>query len=216
MVPPELALTCLFATSVLGKTVHLNEKRFTYTKMLTSASGPCDVSQGPDGLVWVQNLFVNKLTRYNQHNGKLTEYDIPFTVPGFPATTLPLPGKAKLELFSCALRNGFDGYLYASNGAHNQLVQHNVTSGRTKVFTPPGLAQPLGNLQPLNDLTTAPDGVYNTMTTANKIARFDYHTHKMTLFDVPTKAAAPLGIYYASDGGIWFLEMAGKILLLRS
>lgn len=193
------------------KTVQGDPKRFTYTNMKTPFSGPCDVSEGPDGLVYVQELLANKIARYNQHTGELTEYNIPFTNPLLPNQTLPIPGGAdKAVLLSCAIRNGFDGYMYFSNGNRNQLVRHNVTTGETKVFTPPGLLSPLGNLQPLNDLTTAPDGVYFTQTTGNFITKFDYKTHKFTNHAVPTKAAFPLGIYFATDGGIWFLEFAGR------
>ena len=111
---------------------------------------------------------------------------------------------------TCAIRTGFDGYMYFSNGNRNQLVRHDTKSGETVVFTPPGLLSPAGDLQPLNDLTTAPDGVYFTQTTGNVITKFDYHTHEFTNFRVPTLLAVPLGIYYAADGGIWFLEFRGK------
>lgn len=210
--PVLLTALCLLVEMMSCETIHLKPERFTYTKMKTPLSGPCDVTQGPDGLIWIQQITANQLARYNQHTKELTEYPIPFSLPGFPATQVPLPGSAKAELLSCAMRTGFDGYLYASNGAHNQLVRHNVTSGVTKVFTPPGLAQSAGNLEPLNDIASAPDGIYFTMTSANKVAKFDYRSHKFTMFDVPTPAANPLGIFYASDGGIWFLELTGQSL----
>lgn len=209
-----LPALCLLAYTETCETIHLTPKRFTYTKMRTPLSGPCDVTQGPDGLIWIQEITANQLARYNQHTKELIEYPIPFSVPGVPAPQVSLPGGAKVELFSCAMRTGFDGYLYASNGAHNQLVRHNTTSGVTKVFTPPGLAESAGNLEPLNDITSAPDGIYFTMTSVNKVAKFDYRAHKFTMFDVPTPTANPLGIYYASDDGRWFLELTGQSLSL--
>lgn len=198
-----------FATAQTVTTVQGDPTRFHYINMKTAFSGPCDVSEGPDGLIYVQELLANKIVRYNQHTGVLTEYPIPFTTPLLPNATLPLPDNAKAVLLTCAIRNGFDGLMYFSNGNRNQLVQHNTTDGTTRVFTPPSLLQPVGNLQPLNDVTTAPDGVYFSMTTANQIAKFDYHTHKFTFFDIPTLASIPIGMYYAKDGGIWFLEFAG-------
>ncbi|KAK4501100.1 hypothetical protein PRZ48_006906 [Zasmidium cellare] len=204
-----LAFAALAGASTVN-VVNGDPARFTYTYMKTPLSGPCDVSEGTDGLVYVQELLANKIVKYNQYTGELTEYDIPFTTPLLPNQTLPLPGIAKAAFLTCAIRNGFDGLMYFSNGNRNQLVQHNTTDGTTKVFTPDNLLQPVGNLEPLNDLTTAPDGVYFSMTTANQLAKFDYKTHKFTYFNVPTLLATPVGMYYAKDGGIWFLEFLGN------
>ena len=55
--------------TVLTKTIQGDPARFTYTEMKTLFSGPCDVSEGPDGLVYVQELFANQIARYNQHTG---------------------------------------------------------------------------------------------------------------------------------------------------
>ncbi|KAH0238735.1 hypothetical protein KCV06_g3, partial [Aureobasidium melanogenum] len=38
----------------------------------------------------------------------------------------------------------------------------------------------LGNLEPFNDLTSAPDGIYFTQTTGNQVTKFDYETHEFT------------------------------------
>ena len=91
-------------------------------------------------------------------------------------------------------------------------MQHNTKTGKTQVFTPDNLLQPVGNLEPLNDLTTAPDGVYFSMTTGNQLAKFDYKTHNFSYFNVPTPLASPLGMYYAKDGAIWFLEFLGTMV----
>ncbi|THV77725.1 soluble quino protein glucose dehydrogenase [Aureobasidium pullulans] len=178
------------------------DSAFTSWQLPTAISGPCDVSIGPDNFIYVQEFFANKIARFNQNTGEFTEYDIPFTVPGLDNFTLPLPGHAKFELLSCAIRTGYDGYMYFSNGAHNQIVRHDVHSGETVVFTPPPLLLSiLGNLQPLNDLTAAPDGIYFTQTTGNQF----------TSWTVPTLLAIPLGIYYSQhDDGIWFLEFGAS------
>ncbi|THX88235.1 soluble quino protein glucose dehydrogenase [Aureobasidium pullulans] len=194
--------------------LNIPDSAFTSWQLPTAISGPCDVSIGPDNFIYVQEFFANKIARFNQNTGEFTEYDIPFTVPGLDNFTLPLPGHAKFELLSCAIRTGYDGYMYFSNGAHNQIVRHDVHSGETVVFTPPPLLLSiLGNLQPLNDLTAAPDGIYFTQTTGNQVTKFDYKTHKFTSWTVPTLLAIPLGIYYSQhDDGIWFLEFgASKI-----
>ncbi|KAG9712807.1 NHL repeat-containing protein, partial [Aureobasidium melanogenum] len=102
--------------------------------------------------------------------------------------------------------------MYFSNGAHNQLVRHDVHSGETVVFTPPPpLLSILGNLEPFNDLTSAPDGIYFTQTTGNQVTKFDYETHEFTSWTVPTLLAIPLGIYYSQhDDGVWFLEFGAS------
>ncbi|KAH0009330.1 NHL repeat-containing protein, partial [Aureobasidium melanogenum] len=188
------------------------DSAFTSWQLPTALSGPCDVSIGPDNFIYVQEFFANKIARFNQNTGEFTEYDIPFTVPGLDNFTLPLPGHAKFELLSCAIRTGYDGFMYFSNGAHNQLVRHDVHSGETVVFTPPPpLLSILGNLEPFNDLTSAPDGIYFTQTTGNQVTKFDYETHEFTSWTVPTLLAIPLGIYYSQhDDGVWFLEFGAS------
>lgn len=121
------------------KFVQGDPARFTYTDMLTPLSLPCDVSEGPDNNIYVQAL-IGKITRYNYKTGALKEFDIPFTSPIFPNVTLPflLPDQTKAVFLSCAIRNGYDGKMYFSNGNRNQLVQFNVETEEIKVFTPPG------------------------------------------------------------------------------
>lgn len=122
------------------------------------------------------------------------------------ATLPPFPGTPK-PFFSCALVTGYDEYIYASKGNRNQLVRLNVKTKKVDVYTVPNIA---GNLQPLSDVTAAPEGIYMTQTTGNAIVYLNYKTQKFITTPLPTPAAAPLGIYYASDGGIWFLETAGQ------
>ena len=201
------------AVLALDNVLDVPASAFTSWQFPTAESGPCDVSLGPDGLLYAQEFFANKIVRFNQHTGEFLETDIPFTVPILDQVsnvTLPIPGYAKFELLSCAIRTGYDGHMYFSNGAHNQLVRYNVTNQEVQVFTPPGLLSSLGNLQPFNDVTSAPDGIYFTQTTANVITHFDYETHKFTEYPLPTLLSDPLGIFFAKDGGIWFLEFTAN------
>lgn len=196
----------------LCNTLHASsaqDPRFTSYTMPSPASGPCDITLGPDGAPWVQEIFNNALAHIDMISGIVTEYPIPFTVPALN-TTLPklIPDEAAL-LLSCALVTGADGRLYASNGLHNQLVALDVGTGVFSVYTPPDV---LGNAQPLNDVTAAPDAIFFTQTTGNVITRFDLADHEFRNYEVPTKASVPVGVFYASDGGVWFCEFAaGKI-----
>lgn len=47
------------------------------------------------------------------------------------------------------------------------------------------------------------------MTSANKIGRFNYATHKWECFSIPTLASFPPSIYHGPNDGIWFLETVG-------
>ena len=184
-----LLSTLAFASYTVAVTnqIDVPESAFSSWDLPTALSGPCDVSTGPDNMLYVQEFFADRIARFNPQTGEFTEYDIPFTVPLLDNFTLPLPGDTKFELLACAIRTGYDGYMYFSNGAHNQLVRHDVHTGETVVFTPPGdLLQVLGNIEPFNDVTSAPDGIYFTQTTGNVLTRFDYTTHEFENFEVPT------------------------------
>ena len=128
-----------FAATTLAATTFVqgDPARFTYKQMTTPFSGPCDVSEGTDGHVYVQELLANQIARYNQNTGELKEFPIPFTNPIFPNQTIPLPSQAKAVLLTCAIRNGFDGKMYFSNGLRNQLVQFDAKTEKIQVFTPP-------------------------------------------------------------------------------
>lgn len=94
--------------------------------------------------------------------GDVQEYPIPFTAAPIPGAILPAAaGRAAL---SCAIRSGRDGNLYAANGLYNQLVKINPTTKKIEVFTPTP-PNPVGDLQPFNDLYSAKDGIYFSQTT---------------------------------------------------
>ena len=78
-----------------------------------------------------------------------------------------------------------------------------------EVLTPPNYT-PLGNLQPFNDLWTGPEGMWFTQTTANVVSYYEYATGEFKTYNIPTALSAPLGIYYASDDRVYFLELVGQ------
>ncbi|KAB8556624.1 hypothetical protein FH972_025660 [Carpinus fangiana] len=202
-----LALLSLIAHATPVTTKMDGPSRFTYYDMPTAFSGPCDNTMGPDGAEWIEEIIANKLARIDPDTGEVIEFDIPWTTPLLNST---IPGTPKVKVaLSCALISGYDGNLYASNGLRNQLVKMDLATKQVSVFTPSGLLQPLGNLQPLNDVTAAPDGIYFTQSTGNFITHFDYKTHQFTNIAIPTPLSAPVGIYYppeADPNGIWFCE----------
>lgn len=179
---------------------------FTVFDMPEALAGPCDMETGPDGAIWTQYQLDNKLARIDPETGQIDEYEIPWTLPVLDITLPNILGRAVL---ACVVRTGADGYLYAANGVRNQLVKMNVHTKHIDVITPPNY-NPLGNLQPFNDLYTGPDGMYFTETTNNVIRFYEYATGNFKTWTVPTAVAAPLGIYYASDNKVYFLETAGQ------
>lgn len=52
--------------------------------------------------------------------------------------------------------------------------------------------------------------MFFSQTTNNVISHFDYKTEQFTNWDVPTPLGGPVGIYYASDDGLWFCEFTGN------
>ena len=153
---------------------------------------------------WIQTQFANTIARIDPVTGKVEEYEIPYTIP---ASTNPsiLPNSLGNTVLSCAIRPGRDGNVYAGNGLRNQLVRINTTTRHIDVFTPPDY-NPLGDLQPFNDLYSSKDGIYFTQTTANKFSFFSFATEKIVSYKIPTLTALPLGIFVASDGNVYFAE----------
>lgn len=183
------------------------DDRFTVYTMPTPLAGPCDMTTGPDGAIWVSYMLDNKLGRIDPDTGEITEYEIPWTLPILNVT---LPNILGRTVLACVVQPGADGHLYAANGVRNQLVKMNVTTKHIEVITPPNY-NPLGNLQPFNDLWTGPHGMYFTQTTGNVISYYEYATGNFKTYNVPTALSAPLGIYVAKfDQKVYFLELLGQ------
>lgn len=130
--------------------------KFNFYTLPTLESGPCDMVEGPDGMLYIQNFLVDTLVKLDPSTGVTTEYPIPYNNP--PALTSVLPGIGGRTAFACAIRPGKDGLIYASAGVRNEMVQLNPSTGVVKVFAQP-LNNPLGDLQPFNDLWPGETGV---------------------------------------------------------
>ncbi|KAL9060469.1 MAG: hypothetical protein Q9162_000642 [Coniocarpon cinnabarinum] len=208
------ALICLLiAFGCNGSPTKRQDGQFTFFDLETPLSGPCDLVEGPDGALWGEAILVNHIFRIDTATGAVEEYPIPFTNPVTGANT-------SLDIFndrtesSCAIRQGADGNLYASNGLRNQLVKISPTTKDITVLTPPPY-NPLGDLQPFNDLYTAKDGIYLTQTSANLITFFKFADQSFKNYEIPTPASFPLGVYVASNGLVVVAELIGnKIVTL--
>ncbi|GIZ44443.1 hypothetical protein CKM354_000764000 [Cercospora kikuchii] len=186
--------------------------RFTFYQMKTALSGPCDMAYNPvDRLLYGEQQFIDQLFSINPANGAVTEYEIPFTT-GASNTTLPITVPKPVgdrTAFSCAIREGADGNIYASNGVRNQLVQLRTRDKRIRIFqNPPNV---LGNLFPFNDIYTDAQGMWVTQTTGNVLQYFDYSQQRFTQqYTIPTPLSLPLGVFVASDGLVYGCEVIGN------
>lgn len=104
----------------------------------------------------MQDFLVNKIQRINPKTGKIDEFDIPYTAP-----LLPVKAPGRTGLTACAIQPGEDGNIYAATGVRNQFVKVDLATKNPKisVFDTGSPQNPLGNLQPFNDLWRGKDGV---------------------------------------------------------
>lgn len=208
----------LFAAGALAAPLEERAARgqFTFYPIPTPLSGICDLAEGHDKAIWFEDILVNRIGRLDPNTGVVTDYPIPFTTP-ISNVSFPIPGAAQALIdrtaFSCAIRPGADGYMYAANGVRNQLVQINEKTKEIKVFGP---VNPTGNLFPFNDLYSADNGIYLTQTTGNTFQFFSFKDHTFTTYNVPTKLALPLGVYVASDKKVYIPELIGNQILVRN
>lgn len=142
---PILAIPAIAAVvSPIDNQLPNDPSLFKYYEMPTKMAGPCDLTTGPDGAIWIQDLLVNKIARLDPDTGHIDEYDIPYTYP--LNLTQQLPAHSAL---ACAIQPGNDGNIYAASGLRNQFVQVKlpVKDPKTdiRVFTPPNY-NPLGDL----------------------------------------------------------------------
>ncbi|KAF2162426.1 hypothetical protein M409DRAFT_69051 [Zasmidium cellare ATCC 36951] len=209
----------LLTASVLASPIEERQAargQFSFYPIPTPLSGICDLAEGHDKAIWFEDILVNRIGRLDPRTGVVTDYPIPFSTPISNVTLGPIPGPAQQILdrtaFSCAIRPGADGYLYATNGVRNQLVQINETTKEIKLFGP---VDPTGNLFPFNDLYTADNGLYLTQTTGNTFEFFSFKDHTFTTYHVPTPLALPLGVYVATDKKVYIPELVGNKILVN-
>ncbi|KAK5172770.1 uncharacterized protein LTR77_002890 [Saxophila tyrrhenica] len=210
---PCTALVAALLTNVLAQpTIEERAGKFTFYDMLTRAAGPCDLCTGPDGQIWSEDILVNKLFSINPETGKVRELAIPFTTPlsneTIPGVSQSIQDRTAL---SCAIRPRSDENLYAYNGLRNQLVRINPTTKQIKVLQGP--VNPAGDLQPFNDITEAPGGMYVTQTSGNTFQYYDFSDESFTTYEVPTPASFPLGLKVASNGKLYVAELIGNRIL---
>lgn len=79
----------------------------------------------------------------------------------------------------------------------------------TDAYVAPTPYNPLGDLQPFNDITDGPTGMFFSQTTGNVVSLFDYKTEKFTNYQVPTPESAPLGMNFFK-GHLYFAELLGN------
>lgn len=200
-------LATAVAASAAGIT-HVPANRFTFINMPTPLGLPCDLAVGPDGYVYTNYLLASKVARINPKTNEVTEFDIPYTTPLAPNSSLPTAGGVAFA--PCVVRAGQDGNMYIATGLRNQLAKLDLKTFKVSVYTPPNALQPVGNLQLLNDMWGGPKDMFLSQSSANVIQAFNYKTHKFRTYQVPTPESNPFGMVYASDNALWFTETLGQ------
>ena len=186
---------------------------FKFYPLPSPLTGICDLANGTDGALWGEDILENYIVRLDPTTGNIEQYPIPFTTPISNATIPGInnPLIRDRTAFSCAIRPGADGMMYATNGVRDQLVRINPQTKKIDVLGPP---DPLGNLFPFNDLYSSPDGLYLTQTTGNTFMFYSFKTEQFTTYHVPTPLALPLGVFVASDENVYIPELLGNKILV--
>ena len=149
----------LLASVLMGMLVRAAPQapsKYTFYDQPTPLSGPCDICEGPDGMVYISNFLVDTLVRLDPATGERTEYQIPYNNAPLPNSALP--GVDNRAALACVVRPGNDGKIYAASGVRNELVVLDPKTSEVKVYAQP-LNNPLGNLEPFNDLWLGETGV---------------------------------------------------------
>ncbi|CAK3922971.1 Hypothetical predicted protein [Lecanosticta acicola] len=211
----SLVAASIFACSALAAPVQ--EGRFTFYPVPTPLSGICDLSEDPTRkFIWYEDILVNRVGRFNPATGEMRDFAIPFTTP-VSNQSFPIPDALQQIVdrtaFSCAIRNGADGNMYAANGDRNQLVRIRDQASENPKIDVLGPVDPTGNLFPFNDLYTTEDGLYITQTTGNTFEFYSFKDETFTTYNVPTPLALPLGVFAASNGFIYIPELVGNKIL---
>lgn len=103
----------------------------------------------------------NKIVRIDPRSGELDEYDIPYTIPLLPVSSIPAFAQAQGAVGACVVRTGYDGKVYVATGVRNQLARIDPATKVVEVFNTGDPQDPTGNLQPFNDAWPGEYGVSN-------------------------------------------------------
>jgi streptogramin lyase len=142
-----IAVIYQLATSAPLDSRQIDSKGFEYFTLQTPESGPCDLTTGPDGLIYADTFLANKIVQINPQTSTLVEYSIPYRLPVLNDSVLPSDAQGRVAL-ACVVQPGKDGNVYAAAGVRNELVRFNPKTSQIDVFP---IGNPLGNLQPFND-----------------------------------------------------------------
>ncbi|EME47552.1 hypothetical protein DOTSEDRAFT_50930 [Dothistroma septosporum NZE10] len=156
-------------------------------------SSTCDFSNGPDGALWGEANVKNNIFRVDTKTGAADEYPIP---PPHPSAT---------RLYKASMTTKFK--IEQHSPARSEKAQMAIS---TPAMPP---ENPLGDLQPSNDLYTAEDGIWLTQTTGNVLLFFSFRTETIKIHPVVIPLALPLGLFVASDGVVFVAVLQAKKIL---
>lgn len=148
-----------------------------------SVHGPCDLITTPDGMLWFNYQAANAIGYME-------------TKPPYTMKLLTLPTPKSLPM---ALQLGADGNIYVEQTAVNKIARIDPKTRKIKEFAlPDATGSVIGGAGSKADNAHW----FITMRT-NKLVRFDYATHAIEEYQIPTPNAAPF-VVRAYDDGVWF------------
>lgn len=157
-------------------------------------SPPCPrgITMGPDGNIWFTEFNGNKISRLRTSDGKIDQFPIP-TPNSRPVGIMGGPGRA----------------IWFTEAIGNKISRLSLDGQFTEWSLPSLEGGFNGSRRPVG-ITKGPDGkVWFAAPDSNQIGRLDPDlpaADAITLFDVPTRGAAPHFIVTGRDGNLWFTE----------
>lgn len=174
------------------------------------SSQPCNVTDTPDGALWVNLHQANQLARLDPITGEVAKFTLQgkTPIPGIGEIG-PLPGPPIPSIGTCDMAYGSDGNLWFNHQVANTVgyieTQYPYRMREFQLPTPASI--------PMSLQAGADGKIYVTSTGANKFVQIDTKTYEMREFVVPTPGAAIIGGTAGPDGAHWFVEITANKLL---
>ncbi len=210
-VVPLLAVPVVVATAATGASAEPGDESWRIQEIQTSmplVDQPCNVEPGPDGAMWFIEHGANRIGRIDLESGDIKKFDLPTKI-NLPYVGDVLPTPSPFSQGPCDINFADDGNLWFNHQLANQVgfMKPEPPYDMTMIDLPTPASIPMSLDR------GADNAVYATLTGANKIARIDLETHKVTEFDVPTPVSGIIGGFAGNDGHHWFVEIVASKLL---
>lgn len=170
---------CMMAAGLLANAPNaaaqlLGSSQITEYAMPTLAAGPCESFFDSNGIVWIEDITGNAITRFDPATQKFTNFPL--------ATPAAIPGGMAI---------GPDGALWFPQVTTNQITRLDPSNGSMQSYPIPAgqiltSSTPLGIALASAIAPGVDGGMWFSMSGINAIGRIDVVTKQVTLFPLPT------------------------------